>query len=140
MSTYKRFFLLFNAAKRNPHWPYEDHGELVMEFTEGATNSLRKLTAVELRKLERRIEQMEADPKQQAAQRMRRKIIGILAERGAINDKGKPDMESVYAWARKYGYLHKHLNAYTLAELPKLVTQAENIIASDLKALLANHG
>lgn len=140
MSTYKRFFGLFKQAQRQPEWPYESHGELVAEFTGGQTDSLRKLTERELWKLEVRLEEMIGDPKKQAGQRMRRKIIGILAARGAVNAQGKPDMERVYAWVRKYGYLHKDLNAYTVAELTKLVTQAEGIVASDLKALLANHG
>lgn len=140
MSSYKRFFLLWNDAKRDPHWPYETHGELVSEFTQGATDSLRKLNDTELRRLERRIEEMNLDPKKLAPQRMRRKVIAILADRGVINTQGKPDMPRVYGWVRKYGYLKKELNAYTVTELPKLVSQAEAILASDLKALLANHG
>lgn len=140
MTTYKRFFGLFKEGQRQPNWPYEDHSELVSEFTGGQTTSLRKLTERELWKLEVRLEEMIADPKKQAGQRMRRKIIGILAARGVINAQGKPDMERVYAWVRRYGYLKKELNAYTVAELPKLVYQAESIMESDLKALLANHG
>lgn len=140
MSTYKRFFGLFNKAKRQPNWPYEDHAELVSEFTGGQVTSLRKLTERELWKLEVRLEEMIADPKKQAGQRMRRKVIGILAGRGAINAQGKPDMPRIHAWVTKYGYLKKHMNAYTVQELPKLVYQAESIMESDLKALLANHG
>lgn len=140
MSTYRRFFLLYNAAAKDPHWPYDNHGELVSEYTRGGTDSLRRLTSTELRGLERRIEEMHGDPKKQAAQRMRRKIIGILAGRGAINAQGKPDMAHVHAWVRQYGYLHKDMNAYTITELPKLVTQAEAVMASDLKSITAHHG
>lgn len=140
MSTYKRFFSLFNQAKRQSNWPYEEHSELVAEFTAGQTTSLRKLTERELRKLEERLEELIIDPKKQAGQRMRRKVIAILAGRGVVDANGKPDMVRVYAWVRKYGYLHKDLNAYTAAELPKLVYQAESILASDLKAILAHHG
>lgn len=139
MSTYSRFFGLLKQAKQQPMWPYADHSELVLEFTEGKTDSLRKLNARELGKLEERLAALIANPNASAAQRMRRKIIGILAERGAINSKGKPDMQRVYAWVQKYGYLRKELNAYTHNELPKLVTQAEAILASDLKALIANN-
>ncbi|MCW5900461.1 MAG: hypothetical protein KIT10_14445 [Flavobacteriales bacterium] len=140
MSTYSRFFLLWKDAKSDPHWPYENHGELVREFTRGGTDSLRRLTVVELRRLERRMEEMQMNPRLQAGQRMRRKIIGILAARGAVNVQGKPDMAHVYAWVRKYGYLGKELNAYTVAELPKLVSQAEAIVASDYRAIQQNHG
>ena len=138
--SYARFFSLFNQAKRQPDWPYDTHGELVREFTGGGTDSLRRLSYPELRKLEQRIEALALDPKKAAAQRMRRKIIGILAARGAVNALGRPDMEHVHAWVLRYGYLHKELNAYTVAELPKLVTQAEAIVASDLKAIIAHHG
>lgn len=140
MSNYKRFFLLWNDAKLDPHWPYETHAELVREFTGGGTDSLRRLSYPELRQLERRMEALALDPKKAAAQRMRRKIIGILAARGAVNALGKPDMDHVLAWVRRYGYLHKELNAYSVTELPKLVTQAEAIVASDLKAIIAHHG
>jgi hypothetical protein len=140
MSTYNRFFLLWNDAKRHPHWPYEEHGDLVSEYTRGATDSLRRLTTTELRGLERRIEQMNANPKLLAAQRMRRKIIAILAARGAVTAQGKPDMARVQAWVLRYGYLHQPLNAYGVADLPKLVTQAEAIVASDLNAINSSHG
>lgn len=140
MSTYKRFFSLFNQAKSQGNWPYEDHSDLVAEFTGGQTTSLRKLTERELWKLEVRLEEMIGDPKKQAGQRMRRKIIGILAGRGAVNAQGKPDMARIYAWVLRYGYLKKDLNAYTVQELPKLVYQAESVLASDLKAILAHHG
>lgn len=139
MSTYARFFSLFRQAQRQPDWPYESHGELVAEFTGGQTDSLRKLTDRERWKLEVRLEEMIADPQKQAAQRMRRKIIGILAARGVINAQGKPDMPHIHAWVLKYGYLHKPLNAYTNAELPRLVGQAEAILLSDIKAVAANH-
>lgn len=140
MSTYKRFFSLFKQAKLQGNWPYEDHSELVAEFTGGQTTSLRKLTQRELWKLEARLEEMIGDPKKQAGQRMRRKIIGILAGRGAVTTQGKPDMAQIYAWVLRYGYLKKDLNAYTVHELPKLVYQAESVLASDLKAILAHHG
>ncbi len=140
MSTYKRFFSLWNQGKRSPNWPYTDHSELVSEFTEGKTDSLRRLNERELYRLEDRLAELIAGPATQAAQRMRRKVIAILAARGVINAQGKPDMPHVYAWVRKYGYLKKDLNAYTVHELPKLVTQAERIMESDLKALLSNHG
>jgi hypothetical protein len=140
MANYNRFFMLFRDSKVDPHFPYENHGELVSEFTEGRTGSLRSLTPDEVRGLERRLEEVAADPRKAKAQRMRRKIIGILAARGAVNAQGKPDMDHVHAWVNRYGYLHKHFNAYTVAELPKLVSQAEAIVASDIKAIQNIHG
>lgn len=139
--SYARFFSLFREAQKHTSYasfPYDNHAELVADFTNGRTASLRRLTAEERRNIERRMEEL-ANPVEASMQRMRRKVIGILAGRGVINAQGKPDMERIYAWARKYGYLHKELNAYTVAELPMLVSQAEAIMASDLKAL-NNHG
>lgn len=140
MSNYSRFFALYNRARRMPDWPYDDHRTLVSEFTHAATDSLRQLTAIELRRLENRLEELTANPAAASAQRMRRKIIAILAGRGVVNASGKPDMPRIYGWAAKYGYLHKHLNAYRYDELPRLVTQAEAIVASDLKAIASYHG
>jgi hypothetical protein len=135
MTTYARFFSLFRDAKRDPHFPYETHGEVVLEFTKGGTDSLRKLTEVELRRLERNLEELIHDPRKASGQRQRRKIIAILADRGCTTADGKPDMPHIHAWVLRYGYLHKHLNAYSLQELPRLVTQAEAIVASDIKAV-----
>lgn len=137
MSRYSRFFSLFNQASKVAHWPYGSHGDLVADHTHGRTHSLRDLSAEELSAIERRIQEL-MDPNGDPANRMRRKVIGILAARGAVLPSGKPDMARVYAWVRKYGYLHKELNAYTVAELPRLVTQAEAIQASDIKAIAAN--
>ena len=39
------------------------------------------------------------------------------------------------AWGERYGSPHKPMNDYTNKELPRLVTQAEAIVASDIKAV-----
>ncbi len=137
--SYARFFGLFKSARVAGIMPYADHAELIAEVTSGRTSSLRDLTPQELRAIEQRIQEL-LDPKEAAAQRMRRKVIGILAGRGAVNEAGRPDMPHILAWVLKYGYLHKELNDYLPKELPQLVTQAERIVASDLKAIRAHHG
>ena len=111
---------------------------IVAEFTEFRTSSLRDLTNEELSRLERRIEMINADPSRASAQRMRRKVIAILATRGAVKE-GKPDMEHINAWFVRYGHLHKPLNEYPLPALQALVTQAEAVMVSDLNAI-KNHG
>lgn len=136
MSTYSRFFSMYNKATKAGAIAYEGHGELVHDWTKGRTSSLRDLSPLELRRIERRIEEL-MDPVGASMQRQRRKIIAILAERGATKD-GKPDMEHIQAWVLKYGYLHKELNAYTPNELPRLVTQAEAIVGTDLQAVRRN--
>lgn len=133
--TYARFFSLFHRAQREGRLRYADHHDLVKDQT--GKDSLRDLTPDELKRLEVAIQEL-VDPVAASANTMRRKVIAILAARGATKN-GKPDMEHVYAWVQKYGYLHKPLNHYTQAELPRLVTQAERITASDFKAL-QSHG
>ncbi len=72
------------------------------------------------------------------ASNMRKKIIALAHQMGWSSyhpDSGKKiaDMPRINAWCSKYGYLHKELNSYTLAELPKLVTQFDNLYKSFLK-------
>lgn len=133
--TYARFFSLFHRAQREGRLRFANHRDLVKDQT--GKESLKALTPDELKRLEVAIQEL-IDPVAASANTMRRKVIAILAARGAIKN-GKPDMEHVYAWVNKYGYLHKPLNHYTQAELPRLVTQAERITATDLKAL-QSHG
>lgn len=134
MSNYAHFFSLFNAARKRGLMPYADHHELVSDATQGRTTSLRDLSPQELRALEQRILEL-VDPAEASLQRQRRKIIAILAGRGCITPGGKPDMAHIHAWVQRYGYLHKPMNDYTNKELPRLVTQAEAIVASDFKAV-----
>lgn len=65
-------------------------------------------------------------PQNDAANKMRRKIISCCRECG-FTKEGKADMPRIEAWVLKYGYLGKALNQYSAQELPKLVTQAENM-------------
>jgi hypothetical protein len=139
MANYNRFFTLYNKARNAGVLPYPTHHDLVGDATKGRTESLKDLTEDELRDIECGIQEL-LDPVGDKANRMRRKVIGILAARGAVTGDGKPHMGHVYAWVKKYGYLHKDFNTYTVQELPKLVTQAEAIMTSDIKAIQQNHG
>ena len=136
---FTRFFSLFNKAIRVGAIHDKDHHALIDSYTGGHTQSLKALTPAELKRIEVYIQEL-MDPAAAAANRQRRKIIAILASRGASDAAGKPDMKHVYAWVLKYGYLHKPLNHYTNAELPRLVTQAERIVASDIKAMSKSNG
>lgn len=132
--SYATFFTLFHKARRLGVIAAEDHHDLVADITEGKTTSLRQLTPRELRDIERVLQGL-IDPAQESAQRMRRKLIAILASRGAVDAHGKPDMAHINAWVMKYGHAKKPLMQYTNAELTQLVTQAEHIVATDLKAI-----
>lgn len=70
------------------------------------------------------------EPNHLACENMRRKILGMAYERARLPHNATPAQKKevrkhVEAWCKKYGYLHKSLDAYSYAELPKLVTQAE---------------
>lgn len=137
--SYKRFFVLLHKGTRSGLLT-PDHHELVSDYTGGRKNSLRELTPAELRGIEQALEQLLNDPEAAACQRMRRKVIGIMAARGAINAQGRPDMPRIYAWVRRYGHAKKELNRYTKDELITLVHQAERVVASDMKAISQYHG
>lgn len=127
---YATFFALFNRAQRAGKLRHTDHHDLLKEET--GKSSLKDLTPEELKRIEVSIQEL-VDPIAASANRQRRKIIAILAARGMAKD-GKPDMAHIYAWVLKYGYLHKPMNNYTQAELPRLVSQAEGVQHSDFKA------
>ncbi len=66
-----------------------------------------------------------------AAQKMRRKILSICHEMGWEDQKGKVDFDRLDKWLKKYGHKHyPQLNDYSLEELPALVTQFENLLKS----------
>jgi len=71
----------------------------------------------------------------QESDTMRKKIISLFRKMSYTLPDGKVDMCAVEVWTEKYGYLHKPLNNYTYAELPKLVTQAQAVYQSFLKSV-----
>ena len=58
---------------------------------------------------------------------MRRKAFAIAHELGWEDAQGKVDRARFDAWMLKYSYLHKGINQYTHNELPKLLTQLEQL-------------
>jgi hypothetical protein len=111
--------------------------DMVIEVTNGREHSTKQLTFDEANLMIARLEatiKERAKKAQEPAQVMRRKIISCCREMGWVKG-GKADMPRIYTWVLKYGYLHKPLNAYTAMELPKLVTQAENMKNDFLKSV-----
>jgi len=103
--------------------------ELIADFTDDRKTSLKELTAWEFNEflnwLNRTYPTRE-DAVKNNLNLQRRKIIALFRKMGWI-EKGKADMERIYAWTLQYGYLKKPLNDYTSAEVPKLVSQVEII-------------
>lgn len=111
--------------------------DLVVDLTNGREQSTKSLTFNEANKMIAYLEQKQQERNKKAYDRadaMRKKIIVFCRETGWVKN-GKADMSRIYSWVEKYGYLHKPLRSYTEAELPRLVTQAENMRNSFIKAL-----
>ena len=116
--------------------------ELVYEYSEGRTSSSTGLKIYEADKLIEHLKKLERelDLKTQANKvsglpsydtpenKQRRKIFAICHEMRWTYTEGKVDKKRLNEWMLKYSYLHKPLNKYELLELPKLITQFEELL------------
>lgn len=107
--------------------------ELISQYTKGCETSSTKMTWKEcenlityLRNTYNKIKPGDT-PVCVASDRMRKKILSICHEMN-WRKESKIDWDHLNSWLKKYGYLHKSLNAYKKEELPKLVTQFENLL------------
>lgn len=120
----------------------EMKAQIVSSHSDGRTEHASELAPSEMKAL---IDKMQLNPTlrfdstQEAENRMRRRILSLCYTLGwtTLNPrKGAQgiDWTRLEAWLIKYGYLHKaRLNDYTYNELPKLVTQFENFVKTELK-------
>lgn len=103
---------------------------LVLSFSNGRSESSKDLTNFETRQLIAYLQGL-PNAEQEAANRMRRKMLSYCHEMHwtVTNVYGKKiaDVQRLDGWCEKFGYLHKKLNAYSHAELPKLVSQFERV-------------
>lgn len=135
---YQQFFAI--EKKLKGHGYNLERQDIVHTFTGGAKTSLKALTPHEYKELvnwmNSELSKLSKPTKLtlDSNQKQRKKIIAVLCKVGMIKN-GKADMDRIYAWVMSHGYLHKHLNQYTAAELPKLVYQANEFYKSHLKAL-----
>lgn len=121
--------------------------DFVMQACSGRVRSTKELTSVELDALIRDLNQktkqkaaahpVRVDPERVKANNMRKRILSLNYTLGWTTfDQQKlrhvVDMERLEAWLKKYGYLHKPLNDYTVKELPILVTQFENLVKTTI--------
>jgi hypothetical protein len=106
--------------------------ELVYEFSGHRTDSSKQLTLIEARELIMHL--AENDP----CNKMRRKIIAICYKIGMIYGSTQADkkinMAVINSFLLKRGYLKKPLNDYSRSELPKLVTQFEQVLKHNQKS------
>lgn len=110
----------------------DDKRDLVSAYSTGRTTSSAELTEDECRQLILHLEAIEKEqlkfrqpvaPVVDEADKMRKKIIAKAHEMRWEVAGGKADMARINNWCRTKGYGLKPLNAYTLAELPRLVSQ-----------------
>jgi phage gp16-like protein len=110
--------------------------DMLMSATDGRTNSSTQLTQKEAFEIIDQLSKLtskEPDP----ADKMRKKIISMAHSIGWVTPVAtangpvvKADIVRINAWCQKSGYLHKKLNQYTYAELPKLVSQFQEVYNS----------
>lgn len=109
--------------------------ELVFSYSNGRTKSSKAMTMVECQALINHLDVIKKDKVQapfsnsNSSQRMRRKVMSICHEMNWTTD-GKLDWKRVNEFMFKSSYLKKALNSYTEQELPKLVSQFEQLLKS----------
>ena len=107
---------------------------MVMGFTDFRTKNVSEMTVPEGIAMIKHLKSL--DPDEVKADVMRKKIIAMAYERAGLGRSATKQQKYAVVnwldgWCKKFGYKHKGLNAYTLAELPKLVSQFE-IVLKDL--------
>lgn len=123
---YAKYFALEKRMKAAGM--HVDRAEIIADFTEGRTESLRELTATEYRELTNHMSTLvgAGEFKKSPANRMRKKVIAILCQCGYTKE-GMPDMDRINEWCINRGHGHKPLNAYKEESLPALIFQAEQM-------------
>ncbi|WP_044203896.1 hypothetical protein [Flammeovirga sp. OC4] len=112
----------------------EQRKDIVLQYTEGRTDSTKEMTQDEvllmLQDLLIQINPPEYEVQKKEVSKMRSKIIAIASKIGMVELKEnfkETDWSYFNAWMMQYGYLHKRLPKYKLNELPKLVSQFEQM-------------
>ena len=135
---YKQYFAIEKKLKKIGF--NMTRAEYIESFTEGKKSSLKELTPREynefIQYLNRLINnQPKSDWKNSPENKMRRKIISFFKKMNYTKPDDTADMEAIENWCIKYGYLHKNLNKYDSQELPKLITQVEQVYKTFIEAL-----
>ncbi|MEI6683449.1 MAG: hypothetical protein WCO44_12505 [Bacteroidota bacterium] len=118
--------------------------DLVRSFTDGRTENSSELSDLEADELIRHLETLIKKPHgptlsgvDYQGQQQRRRILSLCYNIGWVicneaSKKHQVDFTRLNSWMLKYGYMHKPLNNYSYQELPRLVTQFENMATSVL--------
>lgn len=109
--------------------------EYVLKYSNNRTGSSKQLTMTECQALINELDIIKKNinntpvSNSNASQRMRRKIMSICHEMNWKKD-GKLDWGRINDFMFKSSYLKKGLNSYAADELPKLVSQFEQLLKS----------
>lgn len=116
--------------------------DYVVDVSNGRTQSSKELTDQEMDQL---IETLVSEwhqslgKKKPEEDKMRKKVISICHELGwHLPGTTQIDMNAVNRFCETHSYLKKRLNKYTLQELPKLVSQFEQVLKSYYKSAEKN--
>ncbi|OKL40277.1 hypothetical protein [Pontibacter flavimaris] len=127
----KKLHLLLNKAGLAAEKP-----DLVAFYTNGRTSSSRDMYFHEAQKLIVYLESItsnSASTPTDRADTMRKKVIAICYELGWIEPTDSPEerkinMAVIDGFLKKRGYIKKPLNEFTVRELPRLISQFEQIL------------
>lgn len=113
----------------------QDKDNIVAGFSNGRTTHLRELSKEEATECIKWL----SEKMHKSGDKMRGKIFYYCHQMGwtKVNASGKvvADGDRFDFWALKFSYLRKKLNQYNYAELPKLVSQFEEVYKSFLKSI-----
>ena len=99
--------------------------DLVYSFSYQRTTSSSELLVDEATALIKHLQSLSTDA--ETLNKMRRKIIAKAHNMRWELANGKADMQRINQWCVRYGGFNKTLNAHTITELTKLVTQFNNM-------------
>jgi hypothetical protein len=123
----------------------DDKKSIIKSFSGGRTESSKELTFNEAGAVIAHFQSM--DQEDRRSNKMRNYVLSMAHEMGwekegikievagTTYSKKKVDVERVNNWCVKFGYLHKKLDEYTYEELPKLVSQFEEVYKGHLKGV-----
>lgn len=114
----------------------DEKDSIVSSFTAGRTTHSSAMLFDEAAALIGHLKSL--DPEDKASDKMRNKILSMAHEMGwrlAPREgevKGRVDMKRVDNWCLKYGHVKKRLDDYKYNELPKLVSQFDEVYKGHL--------
>jgi len=115
----------------------DEKDSIVNAFTGGRTKHSREMTSAEAAALIGHLKSL--DQTEARSTKMRNKILSMAHEMDWRVATGSGvrivDMDRINNWCAKYGHKHKPLDDYTYSELPRLVSQFEEVYKSHLKAV-----